>query len=238
MVFGEEYSDDEGERNVGRGKVRGDHDEEHPVSVPKAVARLERATGGQLMEKARDFWMMFEANTEGLPDQSRLLVFRQKLKGREAERWWGDSSIRTFPTLKVRFHNQFLSRTADELWEHLEMRSVSGGFGPVRIARLSQPANALPTVPSWFEEQAHVGYSGRKPGVRYHRGVRVVNFKDMHRPMEEGDEFSDAAPSKKKKKDAPVLASVDALAQQMQVFMHQQMQTSGGLRVHRENAFL
>ncbi|KAG2820221.1 hypothetical protein PC116_g16615 [Phytophthora cactorum] len=60
----------------------------------------------------------------------------------------------------------------------------------------------------------------------------------MHRPMEEGDEFSDAAPSKKKKKDAPVLASVDALAQQMQVFMHQQMQTSGGLRVHRENAFL
>ncbi|KAG3139038.1 hypothetical protein PC128_g25441 [Phytophthora cactorum] len=213
MVFGEEYSDDEGERNVGRGKVRGDHDEEHPVSVPKAVARLERATGGQLMEKARDFWMMFEANTEGLPDQSRLLVFRQKLKGREAERWWGDSSIRTFPTLKVRFHNQFLSRTADELWEHLEMRSVSG-------------------------EQAHVGYSGRKPGVRYHRGVRVANFKDMHRPMEEGDEFSDAAPSKKKKKDAPVLASVDALAQQMQVFMHQQMQTSGGLRVHRENAFL
>ncbi|KAG2820222.1 hypothetical protein JG687_00018622 [Phytophthora cactorum] len=53
MVFGEEYSDDEGERNVGRGKVRGDHDEEHPVSVPKAVARLERATGGQLSEGER-----------------------------------------------------------------------------------------------------------------------------------------------------------------------------------------
>ncbi|KAG3111314.1 hypothetical protein PI124_g8310 [Phytophthora idaei] len=55
-------------------------------------------------------------------------------------------------------------------------------------------------------------------------------FKDIHCPMEEDDEFSDAGPSKKKKKDAPVLASVDALAQQMQ--------TSGGFRVHRENAFL
>ncbi|KAG1688770.1 hypothetical protein DVH05_003080 [Phytophthora capsici] len=40
------------------------------------------------VEKARDFWELFEAHTGQLPDSERLLVFRQKLKGREAERWW------------------------------------------------------------------------------------------------------------------------------------------------------
>ncbi|KAG4040514.1 hypothetical protein PC123_g23948 [Phytophthora cactorum] len=49
------------------------------------------------VEKARNFWEMFAAHTERLPDRSRLLMLRQKLKGREAERW-----------------------TADELWELLE----------------------------------------------------------------------------------------------------------------------
>jgi hypothetical protein len=72
------------------------------------------------VEKARDFWEAFEDNTEGLPDRSRLLMFRQKIRGREAERWWVSSSIRTFATLKTRFHNHFLSRTADELWERLQ----------------------------------------------------------------------------------------------------------------------
>ncbi|EGZ09755.1 hypothetical protein PHYSODRAFT_464419, partial [Phytophthora sojae] len=72
------------------------------------------------MEKARDFWELFEAHTAHLPDQSRLLVFHQKLKGSPAERWWNNFTIKTFATLKVRFHNQFLSRTADELWERLQ----------------------------------------------------------------------------------------------------------------------
>ncbi|KAE8892227.1 hypothetical protein PF003_g23502 [Phytophthora fragariae] len=71
-------------------------------------------------EKARDFWELFEAHTAHLPDQSRMLVFRQKIKGRPAERWWNNSTIKTFNTLKVRFHNQFLSRTTDELWEWLQ----------------------------------------------------------------------------------------------------------------------
>ncbi|KAG3149544.1 hypothetical protein PI124_g17131 [Phytophthora idaei] len=43
-------------------------------------------------------------------------------------------------------------------------------------------------------------------------------FKDMHRPIEVDDEFSDGAPSKKSK-DASVLASVDALSQQLQKFI-------------------
>ncbi|KAG1683652.1 hypothetical protein DVH05_014465 [Phytophthora capsici] len=71
------------------------------------------------VKKVRDFWELFGAHTGQLPERERLLVFRQKLKGREAERWWGISRIKTFATLKVRFHNQFLSRTTDELWERL-----------------------------------------------------------------------------------------------------------------------
>ncbi|GMF25479.1 unnamed protein product [Phytophthora fragariaefolia] len=72
------------------------------------------------VEKARNFWGMFEDHTDGFPYRSRLLVFSQKIKGREAERRSNNSSIKSFRTLKVRFHNQFLSRTADELWELLE----------------------------------------------------------------------------------------------------------------------
>ncbi|OWZ08205.1 hypothetical protein PHMEG_00019286 [Phytophthora megakarya] len=86
--------------------------------VVKSLSQFfsDRAT----VEKARLFWNAFEANTEGLPDQSRLFVFSQKLEGREAERSWGNSNIRDFRTLKLRFHNHFLSRTADELWERLQ----------------------------------------------------------------------------------------------------------------------
>ncbi|EEY67357.1 uncharacterized protein PITG_04374 [Phytophthora infestans T30-4] len=72
------------------------------------------------VEKARGFWELFEVHTEGLPDRSKLLVLRQRLKGQEAERWWGNSSIRTLSMRKDRFHNQFLRRTADEVWDRLE----------------------------------------------------------------------------------------------------------------------
>ncbi|KAI9985214.1 hypothetical protein PInf_004539 [Phytophthora infestans] len=72
------------------------------------------------VEKARGLWELFEVHTEGLPDRSRLLVLRQRLKGQEAERWWGNSSIRTLSMRKDRFHNQFLRRTADEVWDRLE----------------------------------------------------------------------------------------------------------------------
>ncbi|KAG3109257.1 hypothetical protein PI125_g11089 [Phytophthora idaei] len=49
-------------------------------------------------------------------------------------------------------------------------------------------------------------------------------FKDMYRPVEEDDEFSDDASTTKKKTETPVLASVDALALQLQSFMQQQQQ--------------
>ncbi|KAE9322547.1 hypothetical protein PF008_g17570 [Phytophthora fragariae] len=89
-------------------------------AVPNAVKVLPLFhSAGVTVEKARDFWEAFEDTTRGLPDRSRLLVFRPKIKGSEAERWWNNSSIKSFEPLKICFHNHFLSRTADELWERL-----------------------------------------------------------------------------------------------------------------------
>ncbi|OWZ19279.1 hypothetical protein PHMEG_0006496 [Phytophthora megakarya] len=105
-----------------------------PIALSNVVAHVVKSlpqffSDSATVEKARLFWNAFEANTEGLPDQSRLLVFSQKLKGREAERWWGNPSIRDFKTLKLRFQNHFLSRTAEELWERLQTTKREPGGG-------------------------------------------------------------------------------------------------------------
>ncbi|KAE8974825.1 hypothetical protein PF011_g24721 [Phytophthora fragariae] len=76
----------------------------HAVSNAVKVLPLFHSAG-VTVEKARDFWEAFEDTTRYLPDRSRLLVFHQKIKGSEAERWWNNSSIKTFETLKIRFHN-------------------------------------------------------------------------------------------------------------------------------------
>ncbi|KAG2842335.1 hypothetical protein PC118_g6145 [Phytophthora cactorum] len=189
------------------------------------------------VEKARDFWEMFAAaHTEGLPDQSRLLVFRQKIKGREAERWWGNSSIRAFATLKVRFHNQFLSRTADELWELLETAKRERGesveaWGDI-VSDLCESLD-YPNQQMRYQlfrrglwNKHLLATFNASPASDIPEACEWLMFKDMHHPIEEDDEFSNEEPSKKKK-DAPMLASVDALAQQMQAFMKQQQ---GGSR--------
>ncbi|GMF21852.1 unnamed protein product [Phytophthora fragariaefolia] len=98
----------------------------HAVSNAVKVLPLFHSAG-VTVEKARDFWEAFEDTTRGLPDRSRLQVSRQKIKGSEAERWWNHSSIKTFETLKIRFDNHFLSRTADELRERLHSTKRARG---------------------------------------------------------------------------------------------------------------
>ncbi|KAG2802477.1 hypothetical protein PC129_g11433 [Phytophthora cactorum] len=119
------------------------------------------------IEKPQDFRELFEAHTVGLSNQSRLFVFRQKLTGREAERWWNDTTITTFKTLKVRFHNPFLSRMTDEVRERLETtkrergESVEEwGLGSLRVTELPESSDEIPTVPSRSQQQANVCYAG------------------------------------------------------------------------------
>ncbi|KAG3112648.1 hypothetical protein PI125_g8029 [Phytophthora idaei] len=183
------------------------------------------------VEKARGYWEMFAAHTEGLLGRSRLLVFHQKLKGREAERWWGNSSIRTFATLTVRIHNHFLTRTADELWELLETAKRERG---ATVEEWDDSVSFL--CESLDYPNPQMRYQLLRRGLRNKRMLATLDaspasdtpeacewlmIKDMHRSTEENDEFSDEEPFKRKK-DAPVLASVGALAPQMQAFMKQQ----------------
>ncbi|OWZ09676.1 hypothetical protein PHMEG_00017581 [Phytophthora megakarya] len=145
-----------------------------PIALSNVVSHVVKSlpqffSDSATVEKARLFWNAFEANTEGLPDQSRLLVFSQKLKGREAERWWGNSSIRDFKTLKLRFHNHFLNYgSACKLRnENAGSRSKNREIVNKRcLATLdSSPACDIPEATEW------------------------LMFKDMHRPIEEEDEF-------------------------------------------------
>ncbi|KAI9996393.1 hypothetical protein PInf_013820 [Phytophthora infestans] len=154
-----------------------------------------------------------------------------RLKGREAERWWGNSSIWTFFTLEVRFHNQFLSRTADELWERLETtRREKGESVDEWGDRVSDLCESL-DYPN-----PQMRYQLFRRGLRNKRMLTTLDaspasdipeacewlmIDNMHRPIEEDDEFSDEAPSKKDR-DTTVLASVNALAQQMKSFIQQQ----------------
>ncbi|RAW35621.1 hypothetical protein PC110_g8084 [Phytophthora cactorum] len=150
------------------------------------------------IEKPQDFRELFEAHTVGLSNQSRLFVFRQKLTGREAERWWNDTTITTFKTLKVRFHNPFLSRMTDEMRYQLFRRGLSN-------KRMFATLDASPVA-------------------NIHEAYEWLMFKDMYRPVEEDDDFSNDESTKKKETEPTMLASVDALAQQLQLFMQQQQQ--------------
>ncbi|KAI9984726.1 hypothetical protein PInf_006095 [Phytophthora infestans] len=170
------------------------------------------------VEKTRDFWELFETHT--------------RRKGGEGERWWGNSSIRTFST-KVRFHNQFLSGTADELWERLETTRREKGESVEEWGdRVSDLCESL----DYPNPQMRCRLFRR--GLRNKRILTTLDassasdipeacewlmFKDIHRPSEEDDEFSVESPSKKGR-DTPVLTSVDALAQHMKGFMQQQQQ--------------
>ncbi|KAI9992796.1 hypothetical protein PInf_014670 [Phytophthora infestans] len=155
------------------------------------------------VEKACDFWERFEAHTEGLPDRSRLLVFRQRLKGREAERWW--ERLETTKREKGESVEEWGDRVSDLCgssdYPNPQMRFQLFRRG-LRNKRMLATLDASPAsdIPEACER---------------------LLFKNRHRPIKEDDEFSDEAPSKKRQ-DTPVLASVDALAQQMKRFMPQQ----------------
>ncbi|EGZ26170.1 hypothetical protein PHYSODRAFT_487007 [Phytophthora sojae] len=194
------------------------------------------------MEKARDFWELFEAHTAHLPDQSRLLVFRQKLKGRPAERWWNNSTIETFATLKVRSHNQFLSRTADELWERLQTTKRE------RVESMEEWGDRVSDICDSLDyPNPQMRYQLFRRGLRNKRMLATLDSgpardipeacewllaKEMSRPIEEDDEFLEdkkVAGSASSLATATAAASetstkLDKLAETMTTFMTQQQQ--------------
>ncbi|KAG1684160.1 hypothetical protein DVH05_010497 [Phytophthora capsici] len=185
------------------------------------------------VEKARSFWEAFEAHTSKLPDAERLLVFQQKLKGKEADRWWGNSNIKTFDTLKARFHIHFLSRTQDELFDAL--------FGIMRGKgesieewgdRVSDLCNTLGYPDDKFRYKVfRRGLRNKKmlamldsgPARNIPEACEWLMTKDMHRPIEEDEEFESSKAKANTSADSKPSA-VEMLAQQMQSYMIQQQQ--------------
>ncbi|EEY55102.1 uncharacterized protein PITG_19792 [Phytophthora infestans T30-4] len=182
------------------------------------------------VEKARDFWELFEYHTDRLPDRERLLVFRQKLKGREAERWWSNSSIKSFATLKVRFHNRVLSRTADELWERLYSTQRERGES---VEEWGDRATDLCDSLDYPNPQMRYQLFGR--GLKTKRMLAALDsspardipeacewlmFKDMHRPVKEDDEF----PDESRARTDSHTATVNALTQKLDDFLLQQQE--------------
>ncbi|EGZ30374.1 hypothetical protein PHYSODRAFT_467974 [Phytophthora sojae] len=162
------------------------------------------------MDKARDFWELFEAHTSHLPDRSRLLVFRQRIKGSEAERWWNNSTIKTFATLKVRFHNLFLSRTADQLWERLQPAHRERGESVEEWGdRVTGLCDSLDYPNRKMRYQLFrcglrnkriLGCLDSGPARDIPEACECLLAKEMSRPIEEDDEFSD---EKKKSSGSP-----------------------------------
>ncbi|KAE8914349.1 hypothetical protein PF005_g22240 [Phytophthora fragariae] len=186
------------------------------------------------VEKSRDFWELFEDHTDGFPDRSRLLVFRQKIKGRKAERWWNNSRIKSFRTLNARFHNQFLSRTADELWERLETtkrergESVEewGDRGSDLCESLDYPNPQMryQLFRRELRNKRMMAMLDASPASDISDECEWLMFKDMYHPIEEDDEFSEGESVKKSKSKPAGSALVEALTQQLKTFMEQQQQ--------------
>ncbi|KAI9998539.1 hypothetical protein PInf_002930 [Phytophthora infestans] len=182
------------------------------------------------VEKARDFWELFEDHTDRLPDRERLLVFRQKLKGREAERWWSNSSIKSFATLKVRFHNRFLSRTADELWERLYSTKRERGesveeWGD-RVTDLCDsldypnPQMRYQLFRRGLKNKRMLAALDSSPARDIPEACKWLMFKDMHPPVEEDDEF----PDESRARTDSHTATVNALTQKLDDFLLQQLE--------------
>jgi hypothetical protein len=204
------------------------------------------------VEKARGFWEAFEDNTEGLPDRSRLLVFRQKILGREAERRWGNSSSRTFATLKTRFHNHFLSRTADELWERLQTTHRRHGesveeWGD-RVSDLCDskdypdPRMRYQLFRRGLKNKRTLAILDSSPARDIPEACEWLMVKDMHRPAEEENEFEDENATQAKATppahvtvtEYPVFELVNALSREVRSFVQQSKQWQNELMQSRQ----
>ncbi|KAE9266779.1 hypothetical protein PR003_g32003 [Phytophthora rubi] len=234
----------------------------NPISLTHAVSNAVKVlplfhSAGVTVEKARDFWEAFDDTTRGLPDRSRLLVFRQKIKGSEAERWWNNSSIKTFETLKIRFHNHFLSRTADELWERLHSTKRARGESIEEWGdRVSDLCDSLDYPdPRMRYQLFRRGLNNRRmlaildssPACAIPEACEWLMAKDMYRPAEEDEDFDDGTAAKNSSTSEepslllPVLDQVNALALEVRTFVQGEKewrsQVNNQLQVPRQNPY-
>lgn len=180
--------------------------------------------------KAKHFWASFEANTAVLPAQARLLAFYKCLKGETGKRWWSTSNIQDFGSLRVRFHNRFVSQTPEELWAKLNsLRRERGESVEEWGDRVSELCDCLNYHDAKMRYQLfckglrnkairallRVSYVATIP-----QACEFLLLKEMHRPEEEEDEFVD----ERAHRVNPALEEMDKRILQMQNIMIAQQQ--------------
>ena len=184
-------------------------------------------------ERAASFWRSFENCTSGMNDALRLTAFEQCLKGKQGQEWWYNSRIETFETLRIRFHNRFISRTPAQLWTQLRTARRQHGESVEEWGdRVDRMCEAL------RYNEPRMRYEFFLEGIRNKQLRSMLNssivttiaeacalllFKGLHRPTEEADEFTEV----KAKSDNETTTQGELLQQMQQMnllLMQQQRQ--------------
>jgi hypothetical protein len=77
----------------------------------------------------------FEKCTFGMDDQMRWTVFKQCLKVKVGLKWWYNSRIDSFESLRVRFHNRFICQMPAQLWNRLKTAKRKKGESAEGLGR-------------------------------------------------------------------------------------------------------
>ncbi|EGZ10452.1 hypothetical protein PHYSODRAFT_435929, partial [Phytophthora sojae] len=153
-------------------------------------------------ERAAAFWRSFEKCTEGMDDALRLTAFEQCMKGKVGQEWWYNSRIENFTTLKIRFHNRFVSRTPAQMWSQLRPARRNYGESVEEWGdRVNRMCEALRyNGPRMRYEFFVEGLRNKQLRAMLNASVvstieeagTLLLFKGLHRPVEEEDEFAES----------------------------------------------
>jgi len=190
-------------------------------------------------EQAKLFWDMFELNTQGLDDATRVQAFLQKLKGKIGESWWSNSRIDSFDKLRRRFFNRFIYLSVEQLLDRLRNAHRQHGES---MEEWADRVNALCEQVKFYDPLGRYQYF--LDGLRHKRvrslldnnvllsiedACQFLEAKNMLRPIEDEDEFSDEKIQSRRAKareadDSAVLQQVNQLSSQFQSLLQMQQQ--------------
>jgi hypothetical protein len=144
---------------------------------------------------------MFKLNKQRLDDATRVQAFLQKLKEKTGESWWSNPRIDSFDTLRRRFFNRFIYLSVEQLLDRL--RKAHRRLGE-SMEEWADRVNALCEQVKFYDPLGLYQYF--LDGLRHKRvrslldnnvllssedACQFLEAKNMLRPIEDEDEFSD-----------------------------------------------
>ncbi|KAE9083538.1 hypothetical protein PF007_g21865 [Phytophthora fragariae] len=219
-----------------------------PSRIKNAVKMIQPFySEGSTVEKARAFWNAFERATVGLEEQLRLSAFRECLKGKTAEDWWMYSLFPDFETLRTRFHNQFVCLTPLQMIERLKNAKRTKGMsaevwgdlisGLCNEAQCYDPQMRYQYFLSGLRNREWKAALNTLMVSSIEGAVIVLLAKNMHQPVEDDDDFVDAAPSMTPSENAVVLQMMQMLQQTQNLILQQQQDLARSPRSPRRPTY-